>query len=58
MIPTTTEILTVFYGRTPTDFEIALYNRLTTLLNRQPLDAEIGNMKTDTNLVMWVLSGQ
>lgn len=55
---TPTQILTDYYGRAPTAFEVALYNVLGAYLNRAPTDDEIGNMKTDSNLIVTVLSQQ
>ncbi len=52
------DTLTVALGHTPSDWEQKLYLRLSLYLNRDPVGNEIVNMATDTNLNMWVLTGQ
>lgn len=45
-------------GHAPTSFEQSVFLRLKRLLGREPIDAEIGNMMTDSGLILLVLSGQ
>ena len=42
--------------QTPSDLDKNCYNRLKQYLNREPTQNEIGNMKTDANLVAWVMN--
>lgn len=50
--------LTTALGVTPTLHQQALFSRLALYLNREPTAQEIGNMASDANLNMWVLTNQ
>ncbi len=50
--------ITEALGHEPNEFEQKLYLRLARYLSRDPDASEVGNMITDSNLAMWVLTDQ
>lgn len=50
--------VTNILGHSPSIFEKNVFLRLKKLLGRMPLDTEIGNMMSDSGLILLVVSGQ
>lgn len=58
MTPAEISQVTEILGHDPTAFEQSVFMRLKKLIGRAPLDSEIGNMMSDSGLILLVLSGQ